>query len=126
MKRKENYFKNKRMNHILFIVTSTDKIGTNNVNCGYEFSEVADPYIEFTKAGYTVDFASIEGGKVPENGYVEITVNNKNFRNSGGYKRLNFSYKLSDINVDAYDAIFFPGGLGPMVDMVDNTLIKKS
>jgi putative intracellular protease/amidase len=114
------------MKHILFIVTSSDKIGTENVNCGYEFSEVADPYIELTKAGYTVDFASIEGGNPPEHGYVDIFSNNKSFRQSAGFKRLNFSHKLSDINTDAYDAIFFPGGLGPMIDMVDNTLVKKT
>jgi putative intracellular protease/amidase len=113
------------MKHILFIITNTEKIGTSNFKTGYEFSEVADPYLEFTKAGYTVDFASIQGSTVPEDGYDKNNQNSKLFMNSAGYKRLNFSHRLEDINADAYDAIFFPGGLGPMVDMADNQVVKK-
>ncbi len=40
--------------------------------------------------------------------------------------RLSFSHKLSDVNIEAYDAIFFPGGLGPMTDMFTNRLVKKT
>ncbi|HEV8513301.1 MAG TPA: type 1 glutamine amidotransferase domain-containing protein [Cyclobacteriaceae bacterium] len=113
------------MKHILFIITSTDKIGSNNNKTGYEFSEVADPYFEFTKAGYTVDFASINGDSPPEDGYDEDHKNSYLFRNSNGFRRLNFSHKLENVNAESYDAIFFPGGLGPMIDMVDNTVVKK-
>lgn len=113
------------MKHILFIVTNTDKIGSNNNKTGYEFSEVADPYIEFTEAGYTVDFASINGGSPPEDGYDEQHRNSYLFRNSSGYKRLNFSHKLENVNAESYDAIFFPGGLGPMIDMADNATVKN-
>ncbi len=34
--------------------------------------------------------------------------------------------KLSDVDITAYDAIFFPGGLGLMTDMVDSTLVKET
>lgn len=114
------------MKHILFIVTSTELIGTSNHNAGYEFSEVADPYLEFCNAGCTVDFASIKGGHPPEDGYDEAHENSSVFRNSNGYRRLNFSHRLESVNVEAYDAIFFPGGLGPMVDMIDNVLVKST
>lgn len=114
------------MKHILFILTSTNRIGTQNHKCGYEFSEVADPYMEFIKNGFTVDFASILGGTPPEVGYNSSHVNSKDFRESNGFKRLNFSHKLADVNMDAYDAIFFPGGLGPMIDMVDHSLVKET
>lgn len=113
------------MKHILFIVTSADKVGTSSIKTGYEFSEVADPYFEFIKAGYTVDFASIAGGLPPEDGYDESNSNSKLFRNSAGFKRLNFSHRLEDIHIEAYDAIFFPGGLGPMVDMAENQEVKS-
>jgi putative intracellular protease/amidase len=114
------------MKHILFIITSADKIGTNNHRTGYEFSEVADPYLEFMKAGYTVDFASIKGGRPPEDGYDENHKASQLFKRSNGYKRLNFSHRLENVNVESYDAIFFPGGLGPMIDMVDNPVVKKT
>ncbi len=112
------------MKHILFIVTSTNRTGTGKHAAGYEFSEIADPYYEFINKGHTVDFASISGGKPPYVGYNSSQKISKKFIESNGFKRLNFSHKLSDVDVTAYDAIFFPGGLGLMTDMVDNTLVK--
>lgn len=114
------------MKYILFIVTSADKTGTENRATGYEFSEVVDPYLEFIDKGYHIDFASILGGTPPETGYDASHKNSKKFRKGVGFKRLNFSYKLSDVDIDAYDAIFFPGGLGPMIDMEKNPLVKET
>jgi putative intracellular protease/amidase len=113
------------MKHILFIVTSTNITGTGKHNAGYEFSEIADPYFEFINKGYTVDFASILGGKPPFVGYDSSQNLSKKFKEGNGFKRLNFSHKLSDIDITAYDAIFFPGGLGLMTDMVDNPRVKE-
>ena len=113
------------MKHILFIVTSTNKTGTEQHPAGYEFSEIADPYWEFTKKGYTVDFASIKGGQPPFVGYDDSQPSSKSFRASSGFKRLNFSHALSNINADAYNGIFFPGGLGLMTDMLNHPLVKK-
>jgi len=113
------------MKYILFIITSTNITGTGKHPAGYEFSEVADPYLEFTNKGYAVDFASILGGTPPFVGYDSTQKTSKEFKESNSFKRLNFSHKLSDVNVKAYDAIFFPGGLGLMTDMVDNPLVKK-
>ncbi|MBL4605406.1 MAG: type 1 glutamine amidotransferase domain-containing protein [Flavobacteriaceae bacterium] len=114
------------MKHILFIVTSTNITGTGKHAAGYEFSEIADPYFEFTNKGYTVDFSSILGGAPPFVGYDSSQKSSKKFKESNGFKRLNFSHKLEDVNISAYDAIFFPGGLGLMTDMVDNPLVKKT
>jgi putative intracellular protease/amidase len=114
------------MKHILFIVTSTNVTGTGKHAAGYEFSEVADPYFEFTNEGYNVDFASIQGGTPPFVGYDDTQVLSKDFKRDNGFKRLSFSHKLSDIDIEAYDAIFFPGGLGPMTDMVSNPLVKDT
>ena len=114
------------MKHILFIITSTDVTGTGNHAAGYEFTEVADPYFEFIYQGYRVSFASILGGTPPFVGYDDSQKLSKNFKEGNGFKRLNFSHKLSDLDIDAYDAIFFPGGLGPMTDMVTNPLVKDT
>ena len=113
------------MKHILFIVTSTNKTGIGQHDAGYEFSEIADPYFEFINKGYTVDFASILGGTPPFVGYDSSQKISKKFKESNGFKRLNFSHRLNDIDTTAYDAIFFPGGLGLMTDMVDNPLVKE-
>lgn len=113
------------MKNILFIVTSTNITGTGRHATGYEFSEVADPYFEFTEKGYTVDFASIQGGTPPFVGYDASQKLSKDFKEGTGFERLGFSHKLIDVDIEAYDAIFFPGGLGPMTDMVKNPLVKE-
>jgi putative intracellular protease/amidase len=113
------------MKHILFIVTSTNKTGTGKHAAGYEFSEIANPYYEFINKGYVVDFASIFGGKPPYVGYDSSQKISVKFIKSNGFKRLNFSHKLSNVDITAYDAIFFPGGLGLMTDMVDSILVKE-
>jgi putative intracellular protease/amidase len=111
------------MKYILFVVTSTNKIGTDNIKTGYEFSEVANPYTEFTKAGFTVDFATPTGGQAPEYGFDDRQENNAKFKKGSGFKRLNFSHKIDNINIDAYDAVFFPGGLGPMIDLANSNIV---
>jgi len=112
------------MKHVLFILTSADRVGRIAFKAGYEFSEVSNPYLDFVANGITVDFASPAGGCPPESGYDESLQANKDFRFSSGFLRLGFSHKLSVIDIGAYDAIFFPGGLGPMVDLVDTEIVK--
>ena len=111
---------------ILIVVTSTETIGPNNRDSGYEFSEVAHPYLVFTSNGYEVEFASIRGGRPPEDGFNAADPASVIFRRSDGFGELNSSMRLSDVNVDLYGAVFFPGGLGPMVDMLDDPIVKKT
>lgn len=111
---------------ILFVVTSTDRIGPHNRATGYEFSEVAHPYLVFLAEGHSVDFASLEGGTPPESGFDPGDSGSAIFRQSSGFRRLQRSLALADVEVEPYDAIFFPGGLGPMVDMVDSSQVKTA
>jgi putative intracellular protease/amidase len=50
----------------------------------------------------------------------------KDFMSSKGFARLNNSRKLSEVDASAYDAVFIPGGLGPMVDIAQDPLVKKT
>jgi len=111
---------------ILFIVTSTETIGSNHRPSGYEFSEVAHPYLVFTANGHEVDFASIKGGRPPEDGFNSEDPASVIFRDSTGFSNLNESKKLNQVDLDAYDAVFFPGGLGPMDDMLHDPIVKKT
>lgn len=111
---------------ILIVVTSTKTIGPNNRPCGYEFSEVAHPYLVFAANGYRVDFASIKGGRPPEDGYKSKDAASVIFRESNGFNALSSSTSLDEIDVDQYDAVFFPGGLGPMNDMLHDPVVKKT
>lgn len=114
------------MKHILFIVTSAAEIGHKHRKTGYFFSEVAHPYHEFTAQGYAVDFASLKGGTPPHDAYDAKDPLMKAFYEGKGFARLNNSRKLSDVDASAYDAVFIPGGLGPMVDIATDPLVKKT
>ena len=113
------------MKYVLFIVTSAAEIGPKHRKTGYFFSEVAHPYHEFTAQGYTVDFASLKGGTPPYDAYDPKDPLMKAFYEGKGFARLNNSRKLSDVDASAYDAVFIPGGLGPMVDITTDPLVKK-
>ncbi len=114
------------MKYVLFIVTNTAEIGPKHRKTGYFFSEVAHPYHEFIAQGYTVDFASPKGGTPTYDSYDAKDPLMKEFYESKGFARLNNSRKLSDVDASAYDAVFIPGGLGPMVDIATDPLVKKT
>ncbi len=112
--------------HVLFILTNAAEIGPHQRATGYFFPEVAHPYEVFDHAGVAVEYASLLGGAIPEDGYDANDASQVAFRNSAAYRRLNHSRKLSEVDVRDYDAIFFPGGLGPMVDIARNPEIQAA
>lgn len=112
--------------HVLFILTNTAHIGPNNRPTGYFFPEVAHPYEVFAEAGVAVEYASPLGGIPPEDGYDETDPSQLAFRNSAAIRRMANSRKLSEVDVLDYDAIFFPGGLGPMVDIANDPEVKRA
>ena len=114
------------MKYVLFIVTNTAEIGPKHRKTGYFFTEIAHPYHEFIEQGYTVDFASLEGGTPPYDSYDATDPLMKAFYEGKGFARLNNSRKLSEVDASAYDAVFIPGGLGPMVDLANDPLVKKT
>jgi putative intracellular protease/amidase len=112
--------------HVLFILTNAAEIGPNKRATGYFFPEVAHPQEVFDQAGIAVEYASPLGGAIPEDGYDESDPAQLAFRNSSAIRRLNHSRKLSEVDVRDYDAIFFPGGLGPMVDIAHDPDVKQA
>ena len=114
------------MKHVLFILTNAAEIGPNKRKTGYFFPEVAHPVEVFEHAGVAVEYASPLGGAIPEDGYDESDPSQLAFRNSAAIRRLNHSRKLSEVDVLDYDAIFFPGGLGPMVDIANDLDVKAA
>jgi len=112
--------------HVLFILTNAAEIGPNKRATGYFFPEVAHPYDVFDHAGIAVEYASPLGGAIPQDGYDGNDPSQVAFRNSAAIRRLNRSRKLAEVDVLDYDAIFFPGGLGPMVDIAQDPDVKRA
>src|SRR6218665_1858058 len=96
---------------ILIIVSNANAIGPNNRRTGTFLPEVAHPYVEFEKAGYQVDFASLTGD-TPYLDALHLTddPDNLQFLTGKGWADMQQAAKLSDVAVNTYDAIFVPGG----------------
>ena len=101
--------------YVLFVATNAAVIGPNKRPTGFFFPEIAHPFEALDKAGIAVEFASPLGGKPREDGFDGEDPAQTAFLNSKAYRRLSRSRKLSEVDVLDYDAVFFPGGLGPMV-----------
>ncbi|HED65228.1 MAG TPA: type 1 glutamine amidotransferase domain-containing protein [Planctomycetes bacterium] len=114
------------MGRILFVVTNVGRIGPRDRPTGYEFSEVAHPFLVFAAEGIAVDFASPLGGSPPEDGFDPSDSASVLFRESAAFRRLNRSLRLADVVLERYDAVFFPGGLGPMVDLYRDPGVKAA
>lgn len=126
--RKVNNQKGKKMKkRVLFIVSSAAQIGPKKRNTGNYLPEVSHPYHEFQQKGYHIDFASVQGEEPPVDG-MDLTHDPLNvaFLEGAGLRDMKQSKKIADVNVKLYDAIFVPGGLGPMVDMPENHAIQQA
>ena len=112
--------------HVLFIMTNTHEIGPHKCKTGFFFPEVAHPFAVFDAAGIAIEYASPLGGKPSEDGYDESDRAQRAFRDSQSLRRMARSRKLSEVDVLDYDAIFVPGGLGPMVDIAKDPDVKRA
>jgi putative intracellular protease/amidase len=117
-----------RMNvkHVLFVVTNAAVIGPHDRATGFFFPEIAHPFEALDKAGVAVEYASPLGGKPPEDGFDGNDPVQTGFRQTSSYRRLARSRRLPDVDVLDYEAIFFPGGLGPMVDITRNPEVQHA
>jgi putative intracellular protease/amidase len=110
---------------ILIVLTSHDKLGNTGEKTGFWLEEFAAPYYVLKDAGAVVVIASPKGGRPPLDPKSELpefrTEATERFRaDPAAQELLANTKKLADISADDFDAIFYPGGHGPMWDMPDN------
>lgn len=111
---------------ILFVVTSHDQLGNTGKKTGSYIPEVAHPYQVLTKHGYKITFASPLGGSPPiDPGSLTAFQSDPEvvafLADSNAQKALASSLTLDKVKVSDYAALVYPGGHGPMWDLVDDT-----
>lgn len=112
---------------ILAVVTSTNKMGDTDKKTGYELTELARAYWVFQANGFEVDIASPEGGKPPviidddDMGIFDFAFLN----DEAAQHKVNHSVKITDINPDDYQGVYFVGGKGAMFDFPNNLAIQQ-
>jgi putative intracellular protease/amidase len=118
---------NEKMKKILMILTSHKEMENTDSTTGVWLGEFTDPYYEFINKGYAVTLASPKGGTPPIDPLSKLTENitasNRRFDDDDAAKAaFNDTHTLSDIHVADYDALFIPGGHGPIWDLATNEL----
>lgn len=117
------------MKKVLFITTSADKINEEWPS-GIWFEELSTPYYILKDGGVEVDIASPKGGNVPCDPKAfedeHITESVERFRkDQEAAMKLGNSKVLSQADFNQYDAIFFPGGHGAIMDLPEDQTIKS-
>lgn len=111
--------------NILMVMTSHDILGDTGKPTGLWLEEFAAPYYAFVDAGYDVTLASALGGQVPvDPASLEddaLTEDTKRFaEDEKARSALGTTLTLEDVKADEFDALFYPGGHGPLWDLSDN------
>lgn len=110
---------------ILMVLTSHDALGDTGLKTGFWLEEFAAPYFVFKDHSFDVTLASPKGGNPPLDPKSEEpdfqTEATARFRqDSQAQQALTNTLRLDSITADDYDAIFYPGGHGPLWDLAED------
>jgi putative intracellular protease/amidase len=112
---------------VLIVLTSHGDLGNTGEKTGFWIEEFAAPYYVLADAGAELTLASPKGGQPPVDPKSESadaqTLATKRFY--GDYDLIDkvaHTLKLNEINEADYDAVFYPGGHGPLWDLATDVI----
>ena len=110
---------------ILMVLTSHDKLGTTGEKTGFWLEEFAAPYYVFKDAGAEVTLASPHGGQPPLDPKSDApdfqTEATHRFKaDSAAQNVLSSTLKLAEVSAADFEAVFYPGGHGPLWDLAED------
>ena len=110
---------------ILMILTSHDKLGNTGKKTGFWLEEFAAPYYVFKDAGAEITLASPLGGQPPLDPTSDApdaqTAATGRFKaDPAAQAALGATATLRDVSAADFDAVFYPGGHGPLWDLAEN------
>ncbi|MRX27864.1 type 1 glutamine amidotransferase domain-containing protein [Kangiella sp. HZ709] len=110
---------------VLMVLTSHDKLGNTGNKTGFWLEEFATPYYVFKDAGAALILASPQGGHPPldpksndADSQTDATIRFGSDDNA--QHQLATTHKLSEIDINDFDGIFYPGGHGPLWDLAED------
>ncbi|MDN7719196.1 type 1 glutamine amidotransferase domain-containing protein [Burkholderia gladioli] len=110
---------------ILMVLTSHDQLGDTGRKTGFWLEELAAPYYVFKDAGAEIVLASPQGGQPP----LDPKSNEADFQTEATRRfeadakakaALADTVRLGSVTHDAFDAVFYPGGHGPLWDLAED------
>ena len=111
--------------NVLMVLTSHDKLGDTGLKTGFWLEEFASPYYRFKDSGFNVTLASPAGGQPPldpssEQADFQTAATDRFNKDSDAQQQLASTRILAEVNADDYDAVFYPGGHGPLWDLTND------
>ena len=112
---------------ILMVLTSHSELGETGRKTGFWVEEFAAPYYELAAANAEITLASPKGGQPPIDPSSQLpaaqTDATRRFdQDTALQDKLANTLKLSQVKAADYDAVFYPGGQGPLWDLVKNVI----
>ena len=110
---------------ILLVLTSHDELGNTGHKTGFWLEEFVAPYYIFKDANADITLASPNGGQPPldpksDEPDFQTEATERFKKDADAQAVLANTVKLSDISADDYDAVFYPGGHGPLWDLAED------
>jgi putative intracellular protease/amidase len=110
---------------VLIVLTSHNKLGDTGHDTGFWLEEFATPYYIFKDANVDLTLASPDGGQPPLDPKSDApdfqTESTERFKgDSEAQADLANTLKLSDVSPEEFDAVFYPGGHGPLWDLAED------
>lgn len=110
---------------ILMVLTSHDRLGDTGEKTGFWLEEFAAPYYVLKDAGAEVVLASPKGGQPPIDPKSDApdaqTDATRRFQGDAeAQAALADTRRLTQVSMDGFDAVFYPGGHGPLWDLAEN------
>jgi putative intracellular protease/amidase len=111
--------------NILMVLTSHDQLGDTGKKTGFWLEEFAAPYYVFRDAGAEITLASPKGGQPPldpksDEPDAQTDATRRFKSDSAAQKALSQTTRLASVKADAFDAVFYPGGHGPLWDLAND------
>jgi len=110
---------------VLFVLTSHSDLGNTGKKTGFWVEEFAAPYYAMADKGVDITIASPKGGQPPidpasEAPDAQTESTKRYYADSQLKEKVATTKKIADVKSADFDAVFYPGGHGPMWDLYDD------
>lgn len=115
---------------VLFVLTSHDELGDTGRKTGFWTEELAAPYYALSDKEVEITLASPKGGLPPidpksEEPSSQTDATRRMDNDEVLQDKLKNTHKLSEVKSEDFDAVFYPGGHGPLWDLAEDKVSQQ-
>jgi putative intracellular protease/amidase len=115
--------------NILMVLTSHDQLGDTGKKTGFWLEEFAAPYYVLKDAGHQITLASPRGGQPPldpksDEAGSQTDATRRFKDDADAQAQLASTKPLESVRPSDFDALFYPGGHGPLWDLAEDPKSK--